>query len=239
MSFMRYDRQIPLIGEDGQRALKNSTVFTAGAGGLGSPVLLYLAAAGIGRIRISDFDLVDESNLNRQILHFSSRVGMSKSKSAKKTIEALNSDCEVCAFSEKIDDSTIKKSVGDADVIVDCVDNFESRYVLNRFALENDIPLVHGAVSGFSGQVTTIIPKITPCLSCIFPNAVTEKSAPVLGWTAGVIGCIEAGEVIKLLTGAETLAGRLLIYDGKSNTIDTFSVKKNPHCKVCGDIERI
>lgn len=231
----RYVRQIPLMGDEGQKKLSESTVFIAGAGGLGSPVLYYLAAAGIGNLRIADLDKVEESNLNRQILHSAERLGVSKAESAKKTLEALNPEINITAFTEKIDEKSIGRLAGDADIIVDCMDNFETRYILNSFSHDNDIPMVHGAVSGFSGQATLIIPKKTPCLSCIFPNAVTTQKTPVLGFTAGVIGSIEAGETLKYLLGkGETLAGKLLVYDGSSNSFDTFTVKKSKKCKICG-----
>ncbi|MDO5844732.1 MAG: HesA/MoeB/ThiF family protein [Methanocorpusculum sp.] len=231
----RYARQISLIGEAGQKKLSESTVFVAGAGGLGSPVLFYLASAGIGNLRIADLDKVDESNLNRQILHSTDRLGVSKAESAKLTLSALNPEINITAFTEKIDDRSVSRITGDADIIVDCMDNFEARYVLNRFSHEKDTALVHGAVSGFSGQATLIVPDKTPCLSCIFPNAVTSEKTPVFGFTAGVIGSIEAGEAIKYLTGeGNTLAGKLLVYDGRVNSFDVFSVKKSSKCKVCG-----
>ena len=230
----RYIRQIPLIGEDGQKKLKGATVFIAGAGGLGSPVSVYLAEAGVGCIRIADMDTVDESNLNRQILHPAERIGMSKADSAKKTLQALNPDCRVEAFTEKITGDSVERLAGDADLIVDCMDNFEARYVMNQFSQERGIALLHGGVAGYSGQVTLIIPGVTPCLSCIFPNAVSTSQTPVIGAYAGVIGSIQAGEAVKYLIGKPTLAGKLLIYDGAVNSMDIFSVKKNPKCTVCG-----
>ncbi|HJJ45527.1 MAG TPA: HesA/MoeB/ThiF family protein, partial [Methanocorpusculum sp.] len=159
----RYIRQIPLIGEDGCRKLADTTVFIAGAGGLGSPVAYYLAASGVGHIRVADMDCVDTSNLNRQILHPESKVGCSKALSAKETLEAFNSECQVDAFFEKIDDVSADKLIGDADLILDCLDNFEARYVLNRAALRLNTPLLHAAVSGYTGQLTLIIPGKTPC----------------------------------------------------------------------------
>lgn len=231
----RYARQIPLIGERGQDRLFESRVFVAGAGGLGSPVLYYLAAAGVGEIVVADFDLVDESNLNRQILHGESRLSMPKVESAKMTLSALNPEIKVTAFFEKIDESSAEKMAKGSDIIVDCMDNFSARYVLNDYSQKAEIPLVHGAVSGFSGQATFVVPKKTACLSCIFPNVSTADKTPVMGFTAGVIGSIEAGEAVKYLCGIETsLDGKLLIYDGKVNSFETFKVKKSAKCKVCG-----
>ena len=235
----RYARQIPLIGEDGQRRLAESTVFIAGAGGLGSPVSVYLAEAGVGEIRIADLDVVDESNLNRQILHPESRIGMSKAESAKKTLSALNPECRVVSFAEKIDADSILRMAEGADLIVDCMDNFETRYILNEASKMLNIPLLHGAVTGFSGQITLIIPNETPCLSCIFPRAETTSSAPIIGASAGVVGSMQALEAVRFLIGKPTLAGKLLLYDGASNSVDIFSVKKSPRCIVCGETENL
>ncbi len=230
----RYCRQLPLLGAAGQEALAGASVFVAGAGGLGSPVLFYLAAAGAGTLRVADLDVIDESNLNRQILHPASRLGTSKAESAKKTLEALNPDCHVTAFTERIDDESALRLIGAADLIVDCMDNFAARYVLNRASRAADIPLLHGAVAGFSGQMTLIIPHETPCLACIFPGAETAGSTPVLGAAAGVVGSMQAMEAVRYLTGKPTLAGKLLLYDGAVNSIDVFTVKKSNRCPVCG-----
>lgn len=232
----RYIRQESLLGKGGQTALRNSSVFIAGAGGLGSPAAFYLVSAGVGQIRIADMDVLELSNMNRQILHTTDRIGMSKAESAKKTLAALDPECRVTAFTEKIDEASVRRLVGDADIIVDCMDNFAARYVLNRFAVDEGLPLMHGAVAGFTGQATLVIPGKTPCLSCIFPEAKTTEKTPVLGPTAGVIGSIEAGEVVKYLTGiGTTLAGKLLIYDGGVNSMETFSVKKSSRCPVCSN----
>jgi len=233
----RYTRQEALLGKMGQEKLRDTTVFIAGAGGLGSPASLYLAAAGIGSIRICDRDVIELSNMNRQILHTEERLGTSKAESAKKTLESLNPECHVTAFSERIDDSSVLRLIGDADIIVDCMDNFDARFILNKAALELDIPLMHGAVAGFTGQATLVIPGKTPCLSCIFQNAKTTTKTPVLGATAGVIGSMEAAEVVKYLTGTgSTLAGKLLLYDGAENSMEIFTVKKSPRCPMCATL---
>ncbi|MEA5085603.1 MAG: HesA/MoeB/ThiF family protein [Methanocorpusculum sp.] len=231
----RYFRQIPIIGEKGQDMLHESTVFLAGTGGLGSPVGFYLSAAGIGNLRIADSDTIEITNMNRQILHTDERIGTSKAESARKTILALNPDVKVTAFNEFIDEFSAKCMIGNADIIVDALDNFTGRYVLNVVSRELEIPLVHAAVAGLCGQATLIIPGKTPCLSCIFPSAVTTKKTPVLGTTAGIIGSIEAQETIKYLTNTgETLAGKLLVWDGEINKMDIFSVKRSKTCQVCG-----
>ncbi len=235
----RFVRQIPLIGEDGQRRLAESTVFIAGAGGLGSPVSLYLAEAGVGEIRIADLDVVEASNLNRQILHPASRLGMLKAESAAKTLSAFNPECRIMAFAERIDAASVYRMAEGADLIIDCMDNFETRYVLNEASQKLNIPLLHGAVSGYSGQLTLVIPGETPCLSCVFPKAETTVSAPILGAAAGVVGSMQALEAIRFLVGKPTLAGRLLLYDGAANTVDIFSVKKSRRCCVCGETENL
>lgn len=233
----RYARQEALLGKMGQEKLSDTTVFIAGAGGLGSPASMYLAAAGIGSIRICDMDVIELSNMNRQILHTEERIGTSKAESAKKTLESLNPECCVTAFSERIDETSVLRLIGGADIIVDCMDNFDARFILNKAALELDIPLMHGAVAGFTGQATLVVPGKTPCLSCIFQNAKTTTKTPVLGAAAGVIGSMEAAEVVKYLTGTgSTLAGKLLLYDGAENTMEIFTVKKSPRCPMCATL---
>lgn len=232
----RYVRQIPVIGNAGQKKLEDATVFLAGCGGLGSPVAFYLAAAGVGHLRIADCDVVEATNLNRQILHRPDRIGMPKAASAKLTLEAFNPDIEVTAFASFIDEKTAPRMIGDADIIVDAMDNFTARYVLNGVSQARDTPLMHGGVAGLTGQATLIVPKKTACLSCIFPDAKTTTGTLILGTTAGVIGSIEAEETIKYLTGTgETLAGKLLLWDGEVNRMDVFSVKKSRRCPVCSD----
>ncbi|MDR0438911.1 MAG: HesA/MoeB/ThiF family protein [Methanocalculaceae archaeon] len=230
----RYVRQIPVIGDVGQKKLENASVFLAGCGGLGSPVAFYLAAAGLGHLRIADRDVVEETNLNRQILHQPDRIGMPKAASAKQTLEAFNPDIEVMTFASSIDEKTASRMIGDADIIVDAMDNFIARYVLNEISHALDIPLVHGGVAGLTGQATLIVPGKTACLSCIFPDAKTTIGTPILGTTAGVIGLIEAQETIKYLTNTgKTLAGKLLLWDGAVNRMDIFSVKKSHRCPIC------
>jgi adenylyltransferase/sulfurtransferase len=232
----RYVRQIPVIGDIGQKKLEDATVFLAGCGGLGSPIAFYLAAAGVGHLRIADRDVVEETNLNRQILHRPDRIGMPKSVSAKMTLEAFNPDIEVTTFTSFIDEKTTPRIIGDADIIVDAMDNFTARYALNEVSHALDIPLMHGGVAGLTGQATLIIPGKTACLSCIFPDAKTTIGTPILGTAAGVIGLIEAEETIKHLTSTgKTLAGKLLLWDGAVNRMDIFSVKKSHRCPVCSN----
>ena len=230
----RYARQLVLFGEEGQLRLKNAKVFIAGAGGLGCPVALYLAVAGVGSIRIVDNDKVELSNLNRQILHFESDIGKEKALSVREKLSALNSNIKVEAFCYSIDGENIDELVGDADLLVDAVDNYQTRYLLNAVAIRKDIPLVHGAIRAYDGQVMTMIPGRTACLNCIFPDVPGECPPPVLGMTAGIVGVVQANEVIKYLTGkGELLTNRLLIWNGLTSEMDIVKIGKRHDCEVC------
>lgn len=234
----RYRRQTMIFGEEGQEKLKKATIFIAGAGGLGCPIALYLAAAGIGHIRLADRDTVERTNLNRQVLHRDRDIGRAKVASVGEKIAAFNPEIEVETAMVAIDASNARGLVGDAEMIVDATDNFETRYLLNEIAVEKGIPFVHGAISGFFGQATTILPERTPCLRCIFPKKPPEEAFPVIGTTAGVIGLVQANEVIKYLTGTGTLlAGRLLLWDGTTSTMETFTIERQPTCEVCGEVK--
>src|SRR5512137_1804840 len=193
----RYKRQMMLFGDEGQEQLKNAHIFIAGAGGLGSPVALYLAVAGVGTITIADMDVVDQSNLNRQILHTDRDIGKKKAVSAEEKLAAINPDIEVHAIDTQIDEGNAARLIGRADGIVDAMDNYPTRYLLNDVAIRKKIPLFHGAIRGFYGQAATIIPGKTPCLKCIFPRAPPGEVFPVVGVTPGVIGTVQATEVIK------------------------------------------
>lgn len=231
----RYSRQMLIFGEEGQERLKQATIVIAGAGGLGSPVAVYCAAAGVGKIVLIDKDVVDLSNLNRQILHSTPDIGRKKVSSAEEKLKSLNPDIEVIAINETIDAENIGDLVGNADGIVDAMDNYPIRYLLNLSSQRKRIPLFHGAIRGFHGQATTIVPGETPCLSCIFPNAPPGEVFPVVGVTPGVIGMIQAGEVIKYLTRTGTLlTGRLLLWDGLLSRTEEITIAANPHCQVCG-----
>ncbi|MGO9613618.1 MAG: HesA/MoeB/ThiF family protein [Dissulfurispiraceae bacterium] len=235
----RYARQMMMDGwgEDTQKKLKGSTIFIAGAGGLGSPVSIYLAVAGIGNIRICDFDSPDLSNLNRQILHNHGRIGMNKAFSAKQTLEELNPHINVTAFTEKILPESVDDLIGDAEIIVDCMDNFSTRFVLNESAIRKRIPLVFGSIWGMEGRLSFIQPPDTPCLKCIFSEAPPKEIFPVLGATPGVIGCLQALEVIKFLTGIGTnLRGKLLVWEGRKTEFRQYRTYKDPHCPVCSKL---
>jgi adenylyltransferase/sulfurtransferase len=233
----RYRRQILLFGEEGQERLKESGIFIAGVGGLGSPVSMYLAVAGVGTLTVVDSDVVDQTNLNRQVLHYDRDIGAKKALSAEEKLQEINPDITVRAIDARIDEANARKLVGRADGIVDAMDNYPARYILNRVALEKRIPLFHGAIRGMYGQATTIIPGKTPCLSCIFPRAPPEEEFPVVGVTPGLIGMVQATEVLKYLLGTgDLLANRLFLWDGMQGQASEVCVERNPRCEVCGDM---
>lgn len=213
----RFERQIPLIGLEGQKKLGESTVLIAGAGGLGSPAATYLALAGIGELILVDDDVIQDSNLNRQFLHASQSVGLQKVYSAQATLEALQPDVSVAAYPERITAGSVERLIKDADLVIDALDNYESRFFLHEAAWKKGIPFIHGAIEGFSGQLTSIVPEKSPCLSCIIPGEPPSGKVPVMGATAGIIGSMQALEAIKYLTGTGSLiSGRLLLWDGLS-----------------------
>jgi len=236
----RYDRQILLFGEEAQRRFSESKVFIAGAGGLGSPVSVYLALAGIGTIVIADCDTVSLSNLNRQFLHTDADIGQKKVDSAKSTMEQLNTDIEIITYSEPISEKNIDHLTEGCDLIIDCPDNFETRFILNQITLKKNIPLIHGAITGWDGHATTILPGLTPCLACLFPNPPPmELSFPIVGTTAGVIGSMQANEAIRILTGnGATMAGKLLIWDGRSSSLDEIPIERDENCDFCSAIKQ-
>jgi molybdopterin/thiamine biosynthesis adenylyltransferase len=232
----RYKRQILLFGEEGQERLSEAEVFIAGAGGLGSPVSIYLAVAGVGTLTVADPDVVDRTNLNRQVLHRDRDIGEKKVASAAEKIGELNPDITIRALDVRIGEENAARLVGRADGIVDCLDNYPARYLLNRVALAKGIPLFHGAIRGMYGQATTLIPGKTPCLACIFPKPPPEETFPVVGVTPGLIGMVQANEVLKYLLGTgELLAGRLFLWDGLAGQATEICVERNPACAACGD----
>ncbi|BBO85927.1 HesA/MoeB/ThiF family protein [Desulfosarcina ovata] len=234
----RYDRQVRIdeIGTVGQEKLKQSRVFVCGAGGLGSPAAIYLAAAGVGAITLVDPDRVALSNLNRQVLHGDDDIGRPKVDSAKATLGHLAPHVAVKTDSVRVTAANVHHLVDGHDVIIDAVDNPETRYRLNRAALDLNIPFIHGAVNGFEGRIMTIVPGKSTCLRCLYRGPVAAAEAlPVIGATPGIIGALQATEAIKVITGiGGLLTDRLLIYDGLKLTWREFTVHKNPHCDHCG-----
>ncbi len=233
----RYLRQIilPGWGEPAQERLKRSTVFMAGAGGLGSPVAMYLAAAGVGTLRIADHGNVELSNLNRQLLHGDGDLSRPKVSSAVETLGRINPLVEVVPLAGPITESNIASLAGEADLLVDCLDNFATRFLLNAYAVKRGLPLVHAGVSGLWGQITFIHPPRTACLACTVSEAPEGGVFPILGATAGVLGCLEAVEALKYLTGAESLlTGRLLFCDLETMQFQEVALGRDPACPVCG-----
>ncbi len=233
----RYQRQLLISGwgSDAQERLKKSTVFVAGAGGLGSAALYYLAVAGIGTIRLCDFDTVELSNLNRQILHFTGDIGARKTDSARDKLTRANPSISVVALTEKLTEKNAAGLICNADIIIDCLDNNATRRIINAAAVHKGIPLVHGAVSGFQGQVALLEPPQTACLRCFLPEIDPAGKVPVAGATAGVIGALQAMEALKHLTGiGETLSGKLMLFDGRAMQWDSIALAKSPHCPACG-----
>jgi adenylyltransferase/sulfurtransferase len=212
-------------------------VVIAGTGGLGSPIAIYLTAAGVGMIRMIDRDQVALSNLNRQILHWEEDVGRKKVDSAKTKLRKLNSAVEIQAIAETITESNVSELVEGCNVIVDAMDNLPTRYILNRCAIEKNIPFFHGAVNGFEGRAMTVIPGETACLRCMYRGLVPQEKFPVIGVAPAVIGSIQATEVIKYLVGiGKLLTNRLLVYDGLKVTFSEFRLNKNPNCDHCGSL---
>jgi sulfur-carrier protein adenylyltransferase/sulfurtransferase len=241
----RYSRHvlIPEIGEEGQLKLLDSKILLLGAGGLGSPAALYLAAAGVGHIGIVDADIVDESNLQRQIAHSLNTLGSPKVDSAKRTIEALNPDVQVTTYRERLTSENIDQILDDGwEIIVDGADNFPTRYLLNDASVWRDIPIVHGSIYRFEGQVTVFKPGDGPCYRCLFPEPPPVELAPscseggVLGVLPGIVGTLQTNEALKLALGiGEPLVGRLLLFDALATEFHEVRVNRNPSCPVCGE----
>jgi molybdopterin/thiamine biosynthesis adenylyltransferase/rhodanese-related sulfurtransferase len=241
---VRYHRHLllPEVGEKGQQKLLDSKVLLLGAGGLGSPAAIYLAAAGVGTIGIVDMDVVDSSNLQRQILHTLDRVGMRKVDSAKVALTSLNPDVNVVTYDARLGADNILDIIDGYDVIVDGTDNFPTRYLVNDAALLKRIPVVHGSIFRFEGQVTVFDPYVGPCYRCMIPEPPPAELAPscaeagVLGVLPGIVGSLQAIEAIKMLLSlGDPLVGRLLTYDALEQSFRTFKVRRDPDCPACGE----
>lgn len=240
----RYSRHfiLPEVGEAGQAKLLDAKVLLIGAGGLGSPTAYYLAAAGVGTLGIVDDDVVDRSNLQRQILHTDDRVGMPKIESAELTLKGLNPDLNVIGYRERVDSSNVMRLFEDYDIIVDGCDNFPTRYLVNDACVFMNKPNVHGSIFQFEGQTTVFNPSEGPCYRCLFPEPPPPGAAPscqeagVLGVLPGLIGSVQAVETLKLILGiGNSLVGRLLHFDTLSMDIKTLKLRKDPECPVCGE----
>src|SRR5829696_2704616 len=238
----RYSRHLllPEVGSEGQQKLLDAKVLLLGAGGLGSPTALYLAAAGVGTLGIVDDDDVDLSNLQRQVIHTTDRVGTPKVESAARTIAALNPDVDVVQYRTRLDASNIMEIIDGYHVIVDGADNFPSRYLLNDATVRPGIPVVSGSILGFDGQLSVVKPHDGPCYRCLYPVPPPAELAPscgangVLGVLPGTMGLLQATEVIKLVTGAgDPLVGRLLLYEALGATFTELKVRRDPECEIC------
>ncbi len=234
----RYQRQmlIPGWGEAAQEKLKSAAVFVAGAGGLGCPALMYLALAGVGTVRLCDSGTVYPTNLNRQLLYRGKDAGERKAAAAKRALCDINPHVQVEAYDAELTEDSIADIAGDSDIILDCLDSFPVRHLLNRHAVRTGIPFVHAGVEGLVGQLTFISPRETPCLYCLFPGSPRAKELfPIAGFASGIIGTLQAGEAVKWLAGVgETLSGRLLFVDTSAMEFETVSVRRNAACPVCG-----
>ena len=241
----RYSRHllIPEIGEEGQLKLLDARILLIGAGGLGSPASLYLAAAGIGTLGIIDADIVDETNLQRQIAHSLDTLGTPKVESAKRSINALNPDVDVITYRERLTSENIDRILDDGwDIIVDGADNFPTRYLVNDASVWRNIPVVHGSIYRFEGQVTVFKPHEGPCYRCLFPEPPPAELAPscseggVLGVLPGIVGTLQTNEALKLALGiGEPLIGRLLLFDALTTEFEEMRIRRNPDCPVCGE----
>lgn len=239
----RYSRQIaiPEIGLEGQRRLRDTRVLIVGAGGLGSAIGYYLAAAGVGYICVVDPDEVELSNLQRQILHDTDRLGTPKALSAKSRLERLNPLIEVAAVAAALTEENGPELIAQHDVVLDGTDNYPARYLMNRLCVQAGKPYVYGSIFQLEGQASVFDARYGPCYQCLYPSEpgsgqrISAGEVGVLGSVAGLIGCIEATEAIKLITGVgETLIGRLLVYDGLYMTFEQMTIRKDPACAVCG-----
>jgi len=245
---LRYSRHllIPQVGLSGQEKLKNSSVLIVGTGGLGSPIALYLAAAGIGKIGLVDFDVVDESNLQRQVIHSTSKIGIPKVESAKAFLEDLNPLVEINTFNVMLSATNIAAIAKDYQIIVDGTDNFSTRYLLNDYCVFTKKPYVYGSIFRFEGQVSVFDAQSGPCYRCIFPSPPPPGVVPtcgeggVFGVLPGTIGTIQATEVIKLVLDiGEKSIGKLFLFDGLDMSLQSIHLRKNPKCKVCGEFPEI
>lgn len=245
---LRYSRHllIPEVGLEGQRKLKAASVLLVGSGGLGSPIALYLAAAGVGRIGIVDYDVVDTSNLQRQIIHDTRQVGVLKVESARNRLLALNPFVQVDVYNEVFTSQNAERIAADYDILVDGSDNFPTRYLLNDLAVLSGKPFVYGSIFRFEGQVSVFDARHGPCYRCLFPEPPPPDTVPscadagVFGVLPGTVGSIQATEVIKLILGiGEPLIGKLLLYDALEMSMQVIYLRKNPRCKVCGESPEI
>jgi len=239
---IRYDRQMMIEGwgEEGQLKLKSAKVVIAGVGGLGCPTALYLTAAGIGEIKLIDNEKVELSNLNRQILHWEKDIGKFKVDSAAEKLRKINNKVKITIEKTTITEENASRLINGFNLVIDALDNFETRFYLNKACVEKGIPMIHGAIEGFEGRFTTIIPKTSPCLACIYGKIPFHKEKfPVVGVTPAVIAALQSMEAIKLIVGiGELTINRLIIFDGLKMEFDEIKIEKIDECKVCGNLNK-
>jgi len=235
----RYDRQIGVIGVDGQVKLKNAKVLVVGVGGLGSITSLYLVAAGVGEVVLVDDGVVQLSNLNRQIIYDTSDIGKPKVVIAMEKLKRLNPMVSIKPIKEKASEELLDKLVGEVDLVIDALDNWESRLVLNKVCVKHNKPLIHAGIQGFYGQLMVVVPRVTPCLQCIVPRSpLTPSKIPVLPPTPGVLGSLQANEAIKIITGiGKPALNKLIVYDGLKMEFTVVNVYRSPNCPICGDLK--
>lgn len=231
----QYRRQLPLLGEEGQERIQGTRLCIGGAGGLGCTIALQCAFAGFGRITLIDHDLVEVHNLNRQVLYREEDIGRPKVAAATERLDGINPDLRVEGRRERITADSAGTLIAGHDIVLDAMDNYEARFLLHDACQRAGIPFVHGAVDGFYGQVSTIIPGESTCLHCLVPGPPSGEAVPILGVTAGAVGCIQSTEALKIAAGTGTLlAGRLLLWDGRAGEAEVMAVKNNPGCPWCG-----
>jgi adenylyltransferase/sulfurtransferase len=228
------------FGLEGQKRLKQARVAVAGIGGLGSAASLYLAAAGVGYLRLIDYDVVELSNLNRQVVHWSTDLERPKVESAAMKLTQLNPEVKVDAVNEMITRDSVTKLLEGIDLVLDGQDTLQTRMIINEECVRRRIPYIYAAVYGLEGYMTTIVPNAGPCLKCVYPAECPQpEKVPVLGPTPGVMGCLEVTDALKLLTGIGRPAiGRLIVYDGERMSFQEVAIKRNPRCPVCGKIKK-
>lgn len=236
----RYTRQmlVPDWGEDGQKRLKSARVVVAGVGGLGCPASIYLAVAGIGKLVVIDKEKFELSNLNRQILGWMNDIGRFKAEVAAEKLMAFNPEIEVNSLIADITEENIHELIQDADVVVDAMDNWKARFIINKGCIEKGIPFIHGGIFGFQGQVMTIIPGKSPCLRCLLPRTPKEiVRIPVPGVTPALFASLQVMETLKLIIGfGETLSGKILLFDGESMSFMIVNIEKRPNCPICANL---
>jgi molybdopterin/thiamine biosynthesis adenylyltransferase len=238
----RYDRQIMIPGwsEQGQKKIKSATIVVAGSGGLGSPSSIYLAAAGVGHLIIVDKDVFELSNLNRQILGWQKDIGRKKAEAAAEKLQALNPDIQITPRVMEISQDNVVELLEKADLVVDAMDNWATRFLLNKTCVDLNIPFIHAGVFGLYGQIMTIIPHKGPCLRCLLPETPKDIGKfPVLGATPGLFAMLQVMEALKILIGiGEPLTGKMLLFDGSNMTVTRINVSRRPDCPVCASLKR-